>query len=153
MKKNIHPADVAAFVAQVRPNALSGTVNSDWIDAGDFISFLAVGQMERTGTSGVLVMRVQQAQDGSGTGAKNLYVSPDYDAADEGSQYAFTTADMDVNGGFTHVRVQMERTAGSGTTGGGAALLGVPARVRPADRKPDGTAWMTAGPMSFERLG
>lgn len=133
------PSEMAAVVDVIDPDAYTtGAKTGAWVEAKDFHSFLAIVQAGTLGTSATLNAKIQQATDGSGTGAKDIsgaaiteltQASPD--DSDKQALINLRTEDMDVDGGFTHI--QLSITVGTATSDAGAALLGFHPRHAPAD--------------------
>jgi len=137
MTPNNRPSERAAVVAVIDPDAYSAsTVTSDWVDAAKFASYLAIITAGDLGASATLDAKIQQATDGSGTGAKDLSgaaITQLTKAGTDDNKQAlinFKAEDLDINNGFTHLRLSM--TIGTASSDAGALLLGFDPRFAPA---------------------
>ena len=73
MLKNIKLSESLAVLASIDPASISpGSVNSSWVPATNFLSFLLVVQTGVLGAAATVDAKIQQATDVSGTGAKDL---------------------------------------------------------------------------------
>jgi hypothetical protein len=73
MFPNLKPSDKITVVGKIDPDAAgAGSVSTGWVKASDFHEFLAIVQAGDLGASATLDAKLEQATDGSGTGAKNV---------------------------------------------------------------------------------
>ncbi len=134
---NNMPSDVAAVVGVIDPDATAaGTVTTGWVEAADFSSLLAVVLAGTLGSSATVDAKIEQATDGSGTGAKDLSGSDITQLTQAGSDsdkqalIQFRPDDLDVDNSFTHVRLSI--TVATATSDAGGVLLGFGPRYAPA---------------------
>lgn len=135
------PSDRFALVAKIDPDAHGvGAVSSGWVDASDFHKYLAVFNAGVLGASATLDGKIEQAQDNTGTGAKDVTgkaitqlvkASNDSDSA----MINLNMDELDVNNGFNHIRITM--TIGAATSDADAELWGMDARQEPASDNDD----------------
>lgn len=137
MNLNNLPADVSAVVGAIDPDATAaGTVTTGWVEAADFNSFLAIVLAGTLGSSATLDAKIEQASDGSGTGAKDLSGSDITQLTQAGTDsdkqalIQFRADDLDVDNSFTHVRLSI--TVATATSDAGGVLLGFGPRYGPA---------------------
>lgn len=137
MTPNNRPSERAAVVGVIDPDAnAAGTVTTGWVDASKFNKFLAIVMAGDLGSSATIDAKIEQASDSSGTGAKDLAgksITQLTKAGTDDNKQAlinFNTSDLDINNGFTHVRLSF--TTGTATSDGGAVLLGFDPRYGPA---------------------
>ena len=65
--------DIAAVAAAIDPDAYAaGTYTSGWVSLADFGQLAAVVQVGTLGASATVDAKLEQAQDSSGTGAKDI---------------------------------------------------------------------------------
>lgn len=70
---NIKPSDRVTLLDKIDPvSQAAGTVNGNWVDIAQIDNVLAVIHAGALGTSATLDFKLQQAQDTSGTGAKDV---------------------------------------------------------------------------------
>jgi hypothetical protein len=135
--KTLLPSDRAAVVGAIDPDANgAATYTTGWIDMSQWGSLMAIVMAGTLGTSATLDAKFEQATDGSGTGAKDVTGSAITQLTKAGSdddKQAVTQlfqSDLDLAGGFTHVRLSM--TVGTATSDCGAVVLGLDPRYAPA---------------------
>ncbi len=135
--KVLNPSDRAAIAGVVDPDAIAaGTVTTGWIAMATFEKVMAVIMAGTLGASATLDAKLEQAQDGSGTGAKDITgkaITQLTQAGSDSDKQAIinlTAEELDVTNGFTHVRLSM--TVGVATSDAGAVVLGFDARYQPA---------------------
>jgi hypothetical protein len=134
MMLNAKPSELAGVVGVVKPDATAaGTVTSGWIAAKNFISFLAIVMAGDLGASATLDAKLEQAQDGSGTGAKDITgkaITQLTQAGTDSNKQALINLrpeELDVDNAFTHFRLSM--TVAVATSDCAGLVLGVhPAR-------------------------
>lgn len=138
MNLNTLPSDCAAVVGVIDPDVTAaGTVTTGWVEAADFESFLAVAMAGTLGSSATFDAKIEQASDGSGTGAKDLsgaaitqLTQAGTDESDKQSLIQFRSSDLDVDNSFTHVRLSV--TVATATSDAAGVLLGFGPRYGPA---------------------
>lgn len=138
MNLNQLPSDVSAVVGVIDPDVTAaGTVTTGWVEAADFNSFLGIVLAGTLGSSATVDAKIEQATDGSGTGAKDLSGSDitqltqaGTDQSDDQALIQFRADDLDVDNSFTHVRLSI--TVGTATSDAGGVLLGFGPRYGPA---------------------
>lgn len=129
------PSELAGVLANIDPDAYStGTQTSSWVPAKDFMAYLAVIQAGTLGASATIDAKVEQAQDNSGTGAKDVTSITQLTQADgDSDKQALINVrpeDLDVANGFNHIRVSL--TVGTASSDAAAMLLGFGPRHGPA---------------------
>lgn len=112
----------------------AGAVNSAWVSAANFERFLALIQAGVLGAAATLDAKIQQAQDGAGTGAKdvaNKAITQLVKATDDGKMAMINLRDdeLDVANGFSFIRVVL--TVGAAASLTGMQLWGGVARFAP----------------------
>lgn len=124
-------------VASIDPDAYAAsTVTSAWVSAKAFHRFLAVVQAGALGTNATLDAKIEQATDASGTGAKDVankaitQLTQAGGDSDKQSLINLSPDELDVDGGFDHLRVSV--TVATATSDAGALLLGLDPRDGPA---------------------
>lgn len=137
MTPNARPSERAAIVGMIDPDVYTAaTYVTGWVNAEDFASFLGIVMAGTLGSSATLDAKIEQASDSSGTGAKDLTGSAITQLTQAGTDsdkqalINFRAEDLDINNGFTHVRLSI--TVGTATSDAGAMLLGFDARQYPA---------------------
>lgn len=137
MNLNNMPSDVAAVSGVIDPDATAaGTVTTGWVEAADFHTLLGIVFAGDLGTSATVDAKIEQATDGSGTGAKDLSGSSITQLTDAGSDsdkqalIQFRPDDLDVDNAFTHVRLSI--TVAVATSDVGGVLMGFGPRYGPA---------------------
>lgn len=126
-------SEQVALVGIIDPDVTAAsTVTTGWVAAKDFFRFMAIVAFGTAGSSATLNAKIQQATDGSGTAAKDLTGSAITQmlVSDKQTKINFAASDLDVDGGFTHVRLSATiAVATSDLTG---ILLGIDPRHAPA---------------------
>lgn len=138
MNPNILPSKRAGVVGVIDPDAYAAsTYTTGWISMVDYQSIMAVVMAGDLGASATLDAKLQQATDGSGTGAKDIAgkaITQLTQAGSDSNKQAIINCradELDVNNGFTHVRLSM--TIGTATSDAGAIVLGFDRRYGDAD--------------------
>ncbi len=72
LDRNLHPTQRLALLAAVNPQSASTAQVSGWIDASKFDNFLALVAVGALGSGATVDAKIQQAQDSSGTAAKDV---------------------------------------------------------------------------------
>lgn len=131
---NAKPSEIVGVVASIDPDAYAAsTVTTGWIAAKNYQAFMAVVQAGDLGASATLDAKLQQASDGSGTGAKDITgkaITQLTQAGTDSNKQAIINLrgdELDLDNGFTHFRLSM--TVAVATSDCGGIVLGVfPAR-------------------------
>lgn len=138
--ENLKPSQRAGVVGVIDPDAYAaGTVTTSWIAASAFASFLAIVQAGDLGTSATLDAKLEQASDGSGTGAKDITgkaITQLTQAGTDSNKQALINLrpeELDLANGFTHFRLSM--TVATAACDAGAIVLGFDARFGPANER------------------
>lgn len=136
MNQNPLSSQQAPVVGVVHPVSDDGSNPTDWIDMSDFKRLMAVIQVGAFGASATLNAKLEQATDGSGSDAKDIEgkeIAELTDADDDDDSIAIINLDeneLDVDGGFTHVRLTI--TAATANTVLSGLVFGFGARYQPA---------------------
>jgi hypothetical protein len=136
--KRTRPSEELAVVATIDPDAYgAGTEVSDWINIADFSRIMAVVMVGTLGTNATIDAKLEQAQDASGTGAKDVANSDITQLTQAGTDQSDTQAiieawaeDLDVENNFTHMRLSL--TIGTAASDAGGIVMGMGARFGPA---------------------
>lgn len=130
MNANLLPSDRCAVLGVIDPDVTTAsTVTTGWIAAKDFLTFMAIVMAGTLGSSATLDAKIEQASDGSGTGAKDVdgkAITQLTQAGTDSDKQAIINLradDLDVANGFTHFRLSM--TVGTATSDAGAIVLGL----------------------------
>ena len=132
VNSNQRISDQVVLAATIDPDAYgTGAQNSDWVDMGNFEAVLATVYAGTLGASATLDAKLQQATDGSGTGAKDITgkaITQLVKATDDDAQAIIEcrSEELDVANGFTHVRLVV--TVGTAASDASATIHGVAAR-------------------------
>lgn len=135
MLPNLKPTDFEALLTSVDPaNQAAGTVTSAWVPVQNFHTFLALIGTGAMGANGTLDAKIRQAQDASGTGAKDLSGKgiTTIQAASGANVQAlinFRNGDLDTNNGYAFVQVSL--AIGTAASYVAAYLFGVGGRFDP----------------------
>lgn len=137
MNLNVPLSNLAPVVGVIDPDAYGAdTYETGWIDMASFKAILAVVMAGDLGASATLDAKIEQATDGSGTGAKDLTgkaITQLTQAGTDSNKQAVIEVwedELDKNNDFTHVRLSV--TVGTATSDVGAIVLGFNARYQPA---------------------
>lgn len=128
---NMKASEVAAVVGEIDPDAYAtGTYTSGWINAADFDRYMATVEAGDLGTSATLDAKLEQAQDGSGTGAKDISgtdITQLTEAGGDSNKQAVINlnpaGDMDTANEFTHFRLSM--TVGTAASDASGVVHGI----------------------------
>lgn len=131
MNPNIPPSHKAAVVGAIDPDAnTAATYTTGWVAASTFANFLAIVMAGTLGSSATIDAKIEQASDGSGTGAKDVTGKAIVQMTQAGTNQSDRQAlidvrqdDLDIANGFTHLRLSV--TVGAATSDIGALLLGL----------------------------
>ncbi|WP_175837096.1 hypothetical protein [Burkholderia anthina] len=137
MNSNIKFTEAVAVLATVDPiSQAAGTVTTGWVSVANFHRICAEIQTGIMGTGATLDAKVQQAQDGAGTNAKdvpNKAITTIQAASGNGKQAYIELLpdnDLDTNNGFAYVRLSMSVGVAASLVAG--KLFGVAPRFLPA---------------------
>lgn len=120
--ENLKPSDQVTVLAEIDPISQgAGTVTTGWVLASTFNRIMALIATGVMGASATLDAKIQQAQDASGTGAKDVTGSSitQIVKATGDNKFAFINLDpqrLDVANGFNYIRLSM-------TVGTAASLI------------------------------
>jgi hypothetical protein len=138
MFPNAKGSELFSVLATIDPASQAvGTAATGWISAGNHHNLLALIQSGALGTGATLDAKLQQAQDASGTGAKDLTgkaITQLTQTASGSSKQALINLrpdDLDVANGYAYVRLSV--TVGVAASLTAAQLLGVNPRFAPGD--------------------
>lgn len=131
----IRPSEAVAVVANIDPDAYSAAAyTSGWVAVENFHQFLAIVQAGTLGSSATLNFKLQEATDGSGTGAQDItgkaITQLTQAGTDSDKQAVIELNSEDVTTGYTHVAMVM--TVGTATSDAGAIMLALNPRYGPA---------------------
>lgn len=135
-QKTLKPSEMAAVVGVIDPDANgTGAYTTGWIDMSDFAAIMAIVMAGTLGASATLDAKLEQATDGSGTGAKDVPgsdITQLVKASNDDDQAVIEcfAEDLDLENGFTHVRLSM--TVGTATSDSAGVVLGFGPRYAPA---------------------
>ncbi|MFT0167489.1 hypothetical protein ACLKMY_00475 [Paraburkholderia mimosarum] len=137
MNANMKYTESVSVLATIDPVSQgAGTVTTGWVPVANFHRICAEIQTGIMGAAATLDAKVQQAQDGSGTGAKdvpNKAITQIVKASGDNKQaYIELVADNDLDGtnGFGYVRLSM--TVGTAASLIAGKVIGVAPRFLPA---------------------
>ena len=113
MWPSLKPSQRVAVAAAIDPQSSGGVVYSPWISGALFHKLMAVVQVGVMGANGTVDAKFQQAQDGNGTGAKDVTTTPiatllQAAPASQSSTQSLINikmAELDINNGFNFVRL------------------------------------------------
>ena len=138
MNPNIKPSDQAVLVGVIDPDLnTANTYTTAWISMATFAAIQAIVLAGTLGTNATLDAKLEQAQDSGGTGAKDVtgkaitqLTQAGTDDSDKQAIINCRSDELDVNNGFTHVRLSMTVATASSDSAG--LVLGHYARYQPA---------------------
>lgn len=126
---NVKPSDRVGVVAAIDPDVTTAsTVTTGWIDMAKWGAIMAVVMAGTLGASATLDAKLEQAKDTSGTSAKDIagkaitQLTQAGNDSDKQSIINCFQQDLDIDNGFTHVRLSL--TVGIATSDAGAIVLG-----------------------------
>lgn len=137
MFPNAKGSELLSILATIDPvSQAAGSVTSGWVSVANFHSFLAVVQTGVMGASATLDAKIQQAQDNSGTGVKDVTgraITQIVKATGDNKQAFINLRPEDVDNinGFGVVRVSL--TVGVAASIVCAQLIGMNPRFASAD--------------------
>ena len=125
---NANSTDKISVVGLVEPVASAATVTSGWVLAANAYSYLVAVQSGTAGTS--VDAKIEQATDGSGTGAKDLSGSSITQLTAAGSAVIqFKASDLDSANDFDYFRVSVTKVGA--TSIASATVIAVDPRYAP----------------------
>lgn len=130
MNSNVKPSDRVAIVGTIDPDVTTAsTVTTGWVDMKNFGAVMAVIMAGTLGSSATIDAKLEQATDGSGTGAKDIagkaigqLTQAGTNDSDKQAVINCFAEELDLANDFTHVRLSL--TVGTATSDAGAVLLG-----------------------------
>ena len=137
MFPNAKASETIAVLATIDPvSQAAGSVTTGWISVANFHNFMATLETGVLGASATIDAKIQQAQDNSGTGVKDITgkaITQIVKASGDNKQALinFRGEDLDNANGFTYVRLSI--TVGTAASLVGAQLLGFTPRYATAD--------------------
>ena len=138
MFPNAKGSELFSVLATIDPASQAvGTTSTGWISAGNHHNLLALIQSGALGTNATLDAKLQQAQDASGTGAKDLtgkaitQLTQASNGANRQALINLRPEELDVNNDFAFVRLVVTVATAAANTS--AQLLGVNPRLASAD--------------------
>jgi hypothetical protein len=130
---SIPASNLAGVAGIIDPDAYgTGAVSTGWIDMSVWGALMAIVMAGDLGSAATLDAKLEQAKDSGGTAAKDLTgkaITQMTKAGSDDNKQALINLrpdELDVNGGFTHVRLTM--TVGTAASDAGAVVLGLHAR-------------------------
>jgi hypothetical protein len=123
------------LVGAINPDVTTAsTVESGWIDASVFQTYLAVVSLGTLGSSATVDAKLEQASDGSGTGVKDItgkaitqLTQAGTDASDSEATISLRGTELDLENDFTHFRLSI--TVGTATSDMAGYVFGIDART------------------------
>ena len=137
MFPNAKGSETVAVLATIDPvSQAAGSVATGWVSVVNFHNFLAAVETGVLGASATVDAKIQQAQDSSGTGAKDITgkaITQIVKASGDNKQALinFRGEDLDNANGFGFVRLSL--TVGTAASLIAAQLLGFTPRFASAD--------------------
>lgn len=123
-------SDIVAVAAAIDPDVTAaGTVTSGWVDMAVFSKIMAVVFAGTLGASATVDAKLEQATDGSGTGAKDITgkaITQLTQADTDSDKQAIINCredEMDKDNDFTHARLSI--TVAVATSDIGGVVLGL----------------------------
>ncbi|WP_090810197.1 hypothetical protein [Paraburkholderia tuberum] len=130
---NIKATEALAVLDSIQPsNQAAGAETTGWVPVSAFHKLLAVIQAGTLGASATINAKLQQAQDATGTGAKDVTgeAITAITASNSIAAINLDPAQLDVANGFSFV--QLSVTVGTAASLTSALLLGFAPRYAPA---------------------
>lgn len=135
--QNLLMTEAVALLGNIDPDAnAAGTLTTGWIEAKDFRAFAALVSAGDLGSSATLDAKLEQAQDGSGTGAKDITgkaITQLTQAGTDSNKQAWINlrpGELDIANGFTHFRLSM--TVATATSDADGKVFGFAPLEHPA---------------------
>ena len=136
MTPNAKFAELAAVLASLDPASVAaGTAVTTWVPAGNFHTFAALIQTGALGTAATVDVKLRQATDSSGTGAKDIpakAIAQIVKASGDNKQAIreCRSEDLDQAAGYAWLAISV--TVGTAASVLGGTLLGLNPRFAPA---------------------
>lgn len=130
MTPNQKISEGLSILASLDPvSQTAATVTTGWVSVANFHQLMAIIATGVLGASATVDAKIQQATDGSGTGAKDITgkaITQIVKASGDNKQatISFRASDLDVANSFNYVRVSV--TVGTATSLVAAYLVGAP---------------------------
>lgn len=128
------PSEKCAVLAVVNPQSSSTAQSSAYVSISKFHKIAALIQVGAIASTGTFNAKLQQAQDGSGTGVKDITGKAITALADTDDNKEFwinlDPAELDLSNGFTFVRLTLTPATAASLISG--VLLGFDPRFAPA---------------------
>lgn len=138
MFSNAKGSELLSILATLDPgNQAPGVANTGWVPLSTHHGLLALVQIGVLATGATVDAKLQQAQDASGTGAKDVAgkaIAQLIQASNGANRQALINLrpeELDVNNGFAYVRLVVTVAAAAANTS--AQLLGVNPRLASAE--------------------
>jgi len=138
MPNNALGTELSALVGAIDPDVTAAsTVTTAWITAKDFERYVATIMVGTLGASATVDAKLQQATDGSGTGAKDItgkaitQLTAAGTDSDKQSKINLRGDELDVDGGFDFI--QLSVTVAVATSDIAAYVEGLSPRYGPAN--------------------
>lgn len=133
---SIKATEQCAVLGALAPSSLAtGAAGTNWVSVAKFEKYLAVVSTGVLGASATVDVKFQQAQDGTGTGAKdvpNKAITQIVKATGDNVQALLNldAQELDANGGFSFIKAVV--TVGTAASIAGVVLMGFDATYGPA---------------------
>jgi hypothetical protein len=134
---NILPSNQAVLAGIIDPDAYTAaTYTTGWVSMVTYDAIQAIVMAGTLGSSATIDAKLQQASDGSGTGAKDITgkaITQLTQASTDDDKQAIINCradELDRDNNFTHVRLSV--TVATATSDMGGLILGHNARYQPA---------------------
>ena len=112
MWPSLKPSQRVAVAAAIDPQSTNAAVSTAWIQAAAFHKLMAVVQAGALGAAATVDAKFQQAQDGAGTGVKDVASTLMQQLTKAGTDDSATQSminckmsELDINNGFNFVRL------------------------------------------------
>jgi hypothetical protein len=130
VNQNILPSDRVGVVGVKLPTSqAAGNADTGWVSMALFRSAMAVVAAGALGTSATLDAKIQQAQDDTGTGVKDIagkaitQLTQAASGSNKVTVINVRATDLDFGAGFTHIRLRVTGAVAASLTS--AVLLGL----------------------------
>lgn len=137
MFPNAKGSEALSVLATIDPISQgAGTVSTAWISVANFHTFMAVVQTGVMGASSTLDAKIQQAQDGAGTGVKDVATKSIVQivkASGDNKQALINFKPEDVDNANNFAFVRLSLTVGVAASLVAAQLVGVNPRYAASD--------------------
>lgn len=133
---NVKGSELIAVMGTIAPSSqAAGAASSGWLPMAQFQKVMALIQAGTFGASATVDAKLQQAQDATGTGAKDVAGKAIVQMLAAGgnnvqAEINLDAAELDVNNGFAFV--QLSITVGTAATGTAGVVVGIAPRFLPA---------------------